>query len=562
MGNFTLNHTCILELTGNRIIHHALIDYAEVPSFEQFSVIDGNGDRVVTPDELTGHFDRLLPEIALNYDLKVGGKRLELRLVEYTPRLSQGVVGVTCIQILARLEGALPDKVGELEIQFENRAYANRMGVSNVRLLWSPAWEVTAVESIPSQGGQTVEPVADFENSLLLAGVRTVRFLIRSTGRPAENYQPVGSGFTAVDPYFVFNFIPQEILQPDAQGRYRIFHVKLPQEIVASQSVPALQPQALKAMPTIPNSMIGAAQDETISQTRAPTLTATITTECPKPGKGEPKYSRLIPTETISPATILAMILLSVVYGAAHALSPGRVKTIVAAHSVRTQGNLWKGLIQAVYLGVMVTLSQVFVVLAVGIIAMTLAAGALSAKATIGLQITSGVMVMSIGIPMIVRRGRSYSRAKVQAAVSAQAHAHPYDHSHDCVHHIPGDASRWDLLVPGGTGGMVPCLGVVVVFLIGIGYENVALGVTLVAFFSVGLAAVLIAIGTSMVLCRQLLDRIFNWFDTRFGRMGWTPWTFVQLGMPIVAAVFITLLGAGICIRALMLGGYLVIALG
>ncbi|MFH1739196.1 MAG: hypothetical protein ABIH23_09315 [bacterium] len=586
MGNFTLNHTAILELTGNRIIHHALLDFAEVPSFEQFSAIDADGDRIVTPDELKGYLDRLVPEITLYYDLRVEGKKLESQLIEYTPRLYPGVVRVTCLQILIRLEAALPEKPEKLEIQFDNRAYADRMGKSSVRLLWSPDLELTGVESIPPPGKRAVEPLADFEQSWLLQETRSVRFSVRNTGHPTRDYKPLESKFSAIDPYLAFELAPQEILHPDEQGRYEIFHVKLAQNASVSPLPPVVQAKPIEEPPQSTETI---GQDEDLSKTDASPPAVKTIPQRPQPdgarklGEAERKFSELIHTENVGPSTLLVMILLSIMYGAAHALSPGHGKTIVAAYLVGTQGNLWRGLVQAVYLGIIVTLSHVFVVLAVGIIALTLTSGALSPEVTVSLQIASGLLVMSIGIPMIVRRSEVYFQAKVLAVVSVEVpshphphphnhshahdhdHHHPHTHSHDTGHdhhHLPTDASWWDLLVLGVTGGMVPCLGAVVVFLIGAGYGKIALGVMLIVSFSMGLAAVLIAIGISMVLCKQLLNRVFDWFDTRWGRKEGSARTFFQLGMPIIASVLITLLGAGICIRALIQGGYLVINLG
>ena len=104
----------------------------------------------------------------------------------------------------------------------------------------------------------------------------------------------------------------------------------------------------------------------------------------------------------------------------------------------------------------------------------------------------------------------------------------------------------------GITGGMVPCLGAVLVFLVGVGYGKVALGVTLIFSFSIGLAAVLIAIGITMVLSKQLLDTVFSWIDRRFGRRGGSARSFFEVGMPAVAAGLIVVLGLGICVRALL----------
>lgn len=610
LGNFTLNHTSILEIDSQRITQYAIVDYAEIPSFEQFNIIDADGDRIVTPKEINEHLERLIPKITANYVLQINGLSLQPESEQTRYRLSQGIVRVTCFQLLIRREFTVPSSADAFAIHFENQAYADRMGKSDVRLLWVSGYEAGRIEAIDTITGHAVKPVADRERSLLVANTRAISAQIHRTGAVDAAAQPLPFQFEAIDPYLDFNLVPVEPLHPDENGCYHIIHVKLAQDIVDGKSISALKPRALTGLPAIPDSMIGVAREESTPVTTTQALTnpdrGNQAYDPNKLGEAERKFSELIHTDTkdLSPTAFFGLIALAMIYGAAHALSPGHGKTVVAAYLVGTQGKLMKGIMQAIYLGFIVTISHVFVVLVVGLIALYFTAGALSAEVTIMLQIASGLMVISIGIPMVVRRSRTYFNAKLQAALADYNHDHNHDHDHEhdhghdhghdhnhdhnhdhehkhghshglFAHHhhrdahghghsheIPSDASWWDLLVLGVTGGMVPCLGAVLVFLLGVGYGKVALGVTLIVFFSIGLAGVLIAIGIAMVISKQLLDRIFNWFDARFGRKKGSARTFFQLGMPLVAAVLITFLGLAICIRALIQGGYIAINIG
>lgn len=583
MGNFTLNQTVVLELVGDKIVYHALVDYAEVPSFEQFSIIDANEDRIVPPTELNPHLDALVETIVPNYHLTVGEERIPFQLKGYTPRMSQGVARVTCLQFILRLEAIFPATADGKEFHFENQTYADRFGRCYVRLLWSPEYAVSDVGFVPDPGTGIARPVSDFEQSWFFVDTRDVRFTVKKTGQPSSDYNALPTQFSALDPYLPFDLVPREPLLPDSEGIYHIFHIKLAQDLTVVPPSSPVKPRQAVPIPTedraVASPPTGATQpipDTSMASQRL--------------GEAEKKFSELIHRENVGSTALLVMILLSMMYGAAHALSPGHGKTIVAAYLVGTQGQLWRGLVQAVYLGIIVTLSHVFVVLAVGIIAMTLTSGVLTPKATVFLQVASGLMVISIGFPMIVKRVRTYYLTKAMAEISGapvidihhhgtQPHAHVHaageDHGHDHAHshahgrsdhphthEISTDASWWDLLVLGITGGMVPCLGAVIVFLIGAGYGKLALGVTLIISFSVGLAAVLIVVGISMVLCKTLLDRFFRWFDERFKRKEGSARVFFRLGMPIVAAVLITLLGVAICVRALIQGGFLVVNLG
>lgn len=76
--------------------------------------------------------------------------------------------------------------------------------------------------------------------------------------------------------------------------------------------------------------------------------------------------------------------------------------------------------------------------------------------------------------------------------------------------------------------------------LVAIGLDRVALGLGLIVAFSLGLAAVLIAIGILLVRCKSRLDRL--------GKPGstWHRW------LPLVSAIIVTMLGVGIALKGLM----------
>jgi nickel/cobalt transporter (NicO) family protein len=86
----------------------------------------------------------------------------------------------------------------------------------------------------------------------------------------------------------------------------------------------------------------------------------------------------------------------------------------------------------------------------------------------------------------------------------------------------------------------VPCPEALGVMLIAIGLERIALGLGLIVAFSLGLAAVLIAIGILLVRFRDGLDRL--------GKPG-SRWRRL---LPLVSAIIVTMLGVGIALKGLM----------
>ena len=101
----------------------------------------------------------------------------------------------------------------------------------------------------------------------------------------------------------------------------------------------------------------------------------------------------------------------------------------------------------------------------------------------------------------------------------------------------------------GVSGGIVPCPAALVVLLSAISLRRVGFGLLLILAFSVGLAAVLIAIGLLMVYARRFMSRF-----QRDGRL-------VSHWLPLTSSAVITLFGLAIALQALATAGILQIRL-
>ena len=101
---------------------------------------------------------------------------------------------------------------------------------------------------------------------------------------------------------------------------------------------------------------------------------------------------------------------------------------------------------------------------------------------------------------------------------------------------------RWGLIGLGIAGGMVPCFDALAVLIAAVNLRSVALGLVLIAAFSVGMAAVLVAIGILMVTAKDLMRRF----------TGETRWV---KALPAVSGAVLTLLGAWLTFQALAQAG-------
>ncbi|MDP9339265.1 MAG: sulfite exporter TauE/SafE family protein [Acidobacteriota bacterium] len=66
----------------------------------------------------------------------------------------------------------------------------------------------------------------------------------------------------------------------------------------------------------------------------------------------------------------------------------------------------------------------------------------------------------------------------------------------------------YQLLALGITGGIIPCPAALVVLLSAFALHRIGFGLFLIVAFSLGLAAVLIAVGMSMVYARRYMSRL------------------------------------------------------
>lgn len=223
------------------------------------------------------------------------------------------------------------------------------------------------------------------------------------------------------------------------------------------------------------------------------------------------------------PVVLVTALLVAFFLGAAHALTPGHGKTIVAAYLVGSRGRL----IDAVYLGAAVTITHTFSVFILGIVTLYASQQVSLDKIYPWLSLASGVLVMLIGAWLVFVRLRG-SGASMVHSHGGYSHAHANygaGHSHSSIVSL------------GVSGGLVPCPEALVVLMLSVSLRKVALGLGLLAAFSLGLAAVLIAIGCMMVLAGPLMSRVAG--ESRFTR-----------SLPVVSACVVTVLGIVMVLQA------------
>jgi len=222
--------------------------------------------------------------------------------------------------------------------------------------------------------------------------------------------------------------------------------------------------------------------------------------------------TRLVERKQLSLPLLAGVLGLAFLFGSAHALGPGHGKTVMAAYLVGTQGRT----VDAVLLGVIVSLMHTGSVLVLGLVLLRLDRFGAIERIFPTLTVVSGLAVIGFAAVLLIRRLRPLR-------ASSADHDHDVSDDHDMAHdqnhlHGPGGhthdlpegaapLSRRGIVLLATSGGLVPSPSAVLVVVAGFGAGRVALGLSIVLSFSIGLAATLSAVGTALVLGRRVLER-------------------------------------------------------
>jgi nickel/cobalt exporter len=235
--------------------------------------------------------------------------------------------------------------------------------------------------------------------------------------------------------------------------------------------------------------------------------------------------------------------------GAAHAATPGHGKTIAAAYIVGARGKP----IDAVILGIFVTLSHVSGIVLVGVLASLGSTWLRPQRIEAYLAVVVGILVIALGLWMLWAqrdlvalamgeagaRGNGASRADDHPRNHGHDHArHDHSHTHDHSHahdykdhehvvwHSHGfgkvHAHRLDvvaenrpklpvLLALGVAGGLLPDPAALALLLGALSSGKVMLGLITVLVFSLGFAATLVVVG---IVAAKVGEKVLDWLDS------------------------------------------------
>jgi len=273
----------------------------------------------------------------------------------------------------------------------------------------------------------------------------------------------------------------------------------------------------------------------------------------PVGSEGTPAPNPLAPDDPLvdlvgSTPTLAGMalgVLVALALGAAHAISPGHGKALVAAYVLGSRASIG----HAMWLGMTVAVTHTAGVLVLGVLTY-LATELLVPGRVVGwLSVASGLMVLALGAILFWRAW------KVRGLpTSAEHHVHPHvgahrpvdEHSDHAVTHDHVSAllplRRRDVALLGIVGGLIPSTSALLLLLSSVSLGQVGFGIILIFAFGVGMALVLTGISVGIVLVRRSRLMAWQWRDPRLARIGQAA--------PLLSGVFVIAFGMVVTIQA------------
>jgi ABC-type nickel/cobalt efflux system permease component RcnA len=219
----------------------------------------------------------------------------------------------------------------------------------------------------------------------------------------------------------------------------------------------------------------------------------------------------LLGTRTLTPLLVLAMLAIALGVGALHALGPGHGKTLIGAYLVGAGGSLR----HAVGVGVAISAMHSASVLALGLVVLSAERAFAPERVYPVLGVASGLVALALGSALLVarirgRRGHPHDHGHPHPHGHRHGHDHPHTHPHvDGANGAPTPEplSRRGLVALAFSGGILPSPSALVTLLAAVSLGRTALGLALIAAFSLGLAGALIAVGLVTLRARDVAAR-------------------------------------------------------
>ena len=489
LGNFTINHYAGVRIEPGRIDLDVVIDEAEIPTFGERQRIDTDGSGTLSDDEVEAERQVACDRLGASLELSVDGTRLPLAVVAAGLSFPPGAAGLATMRLVCEYVATtvVPLAPGAT-IRYADPSNADHLGWHEIVATGDEMTiKAGAIPTTSISKRLTAYPPALIPTPLTVSKATVTA----TPGGPATADPCVPDAFSLAAPP------PTESgfgCAPGAGGLSGI----------AASPGAAVDPDAAVSPAAVPIAQVPAAY---VPASQAPAAGApTGGVAAAVPGGVAADVSGLLETRDVTPTVLVLSLLTAVALGAAHALTPGHGKTVMAAYLVGTRGTSR----QALGLGLTVTASHTLGVLALAAVILAFHVVAPESYNHVA-GIVAGIIVVAIGGWLVASQVVGRLSAGGTGATK-EPHAHgPTTHTHGPTTHdqaaVAPDpsptteppVSRRSLFALGLFGGLVPSVNALIILLAALTTGRAAYGFVLVVAFGAGMALVLSGIGLGLV---------------------------------------------------------------
>jgi nickel/cobalt exporter len=525
MGNFSVNHYAKIRIEQTSVEILYLVDRAEIPTYQEMRQF---GITTAPEDPADSHYlDGEQARLKQGLILEIDGQAVDLATVSRQVVFAAGAGGLPTMKIAVAFQAKLDVRAGAHQLSYLDNNFPGRAGWKEIVVLGDVLGGRSTIVGSTAPDVDRSQELTNYSTDLLnsppqqLAAVVNFRTVFPSPEVPSPGTAksvPVGP-FTA--------------------HASRIRH--------AAPTRGSLG----RALPV--SAFSNGTRSNPVPSSKGVPDSSPLASARPAPRSHNTPRSRF--TDIISTQGRLSFwVLLSAAFiaaglGALHALEPGHGKTIVAAYLVGSRGTA----AHAVLLGIVVTAAHTAGVYLLGFVTLYASRYIVPEQLYPWLGAISGLSVTGLGVFIFLKHWTGQS--------GEHSHAPGEQHSHwflslfkaggfesSAAGNPPASnpsqnqrrgVSLRELCLLGITGGIVPCPAALVVLLSAFSLHRIGFGLFLITAFSLGLAAVLVLVGLTMVYTKRFMA-------SRVGaERAWVRY------LPLVSSAFMVVLGVGIAVSAL-----------
>jgi nickel/cobalt exporter len=526
MGNFSINHYAKIKIGQQSIEIRYLIDMAEIPTFQEIRQFD------VTPKADDPSASRYLDrqEKLLKEGLSLGsdGQAVRLGTISRHVTFAGGAGGLPTMKIGFVFRGKLDGTAGAHKLSYFDNNFPGRAG-----------WKEVVVQSDGAAIVDSSAPSVDRSQELTNYSSDTLN------SPPQQLSAVVGFQTSLSEPERTASASVANRFSGEIRAKTKTVDQAISLRATRQgQQGSSGRVTGAVAVEVTPSSNLSDEPSRSVvaASTGFKLPLAAHATNTPRS-----RFTELISTRgKLSFWVLFSAALIAAGLGALHALEPGHGKTIVAAYLVGSRGTAR----HAVLLGIVVTAAHTTGVYLLGGLTLYASRYMVPEQLYPWLGAISGLSVAGLGVFIFLRHLTGETGEHSHAAGDRHSHwflsmfkqlarTEPANRAGVSNGSTPARAmSLRELCMLGITGGIVPCPAALVVLLSAFSLHRIGFGLFLITAFSLGLAAVLVVVGLTMVYAKRVMSTHMRVGDTALRYL------------PLLSSAFMVALGVGITASA------------